>query len=226
MKAVVISKPSIVFPAKSLVNYLLIGLGCLLLLLFPQALKGQSFNGGFLGGISASQISGDNLSGFNKAGIYAGLFVNRYINPRFGFQMELDFIQKGSRKNPDPEKDDFESYILRLNYIEIPLLFKYEQSRTFSFEAGLAFGVLLSSFEEANEGMATVPSKEFEDMEFSILGGFYYQFVKGSKFSLRYSNSLMPVRDHASGQTYRLNKGQYNSVLMFSYHRQINFPQR
>jgi len=40
----------------------------------------QEFNAGISAGISTSQVSGDNLAGFNKAGIILGGFVNRKIN--------------------------------------------------------------------------------------------------------------------------------------------------
>ena len=40
----------------------------------------QEFNAGGLSGLSTSQVSGDNLGGFNKAGIILGGFVNRKIN--------------------------------------------------------------------------------------------------------------------------------------------------
>ena len=32
--------------------------------------KSQNFNGGLIGGISTTQVSGDNLSGYNKSGLF------------------------------------------------------------------------------------------------------------------------------------------------------------
>ena len=90
---------------------------CILLIFVCFSLKSQQFNGGVLGGVSASQITGDELSGFNKAGLYLGSFVNFYLNRRTSIQMEIDYIQKGSRKNPNPDNNDFITYKLNLNLL-------------------------------------------------------------------------------------------------------------
>ena len=36
------------------------------------------------------------------------------------------------------------------------------------------------------------------------------------KLNILGSQSVLPIRKHASGATYRLNRGQYNSVLAFT----------
>lgn len=178
------------------------------------SIQAQDFHGGALGGVSGTQISGDNLSGFNKAGLYIGAYVNRYISDRSSFQMELDFIQKGSRKNPNAKNNDYSTYLLRLDYVEIPLSYKYDFSKNGTLEAGLGLGVLVHSYEEANE-TTTVSGDEFNRTDFTWHAGGYYTIVDNLRINIRYSGSLLPVRDHSSGATDRLNAGQYNSVLSF-----------
>ena len=53
---------------------------------------GQNFNAGGIIGINTSQVSGDNLSGFNKLGVRIGGFVNREFNA-FTAQIELQYIK-------------------------------------------------------------------------------------------------------------------------------------
>ena len=77
----------------------------------------QEFNAGISAGISTSQISGDNLAGFNKAGIILGGFVNRKINNLLMVQMEMIYIQKGS-SNPNQNVNNLAD--IHLDYIEIP----------------------------------------------------------------------------------------------------------
>ena len=60
------------------------------------SIQAQNFGGGFILGLSTSQVSGDNLGGFNKAGLLAGVFANTSISELLSFQMEMTFIQKGS----------------------------------------------------------------------------------------------------------------------------------
>jgi hypothetical protein len=178
----------------------------------------QKFNGGVLAGLSTAEISGDRLTGPNKAGIYAGVFVNRYISTRSSFQMELDFIQKGSRKNPDSL--DYSSYLLRLNYIEIPVHFKYDFHKRGTLEAGLGTGVLIHNYEEANE-LEVPDSREFKMIDLSLNIGAFFKMTKNLMINVRYSNSILAVRPHSKGQTYRWNKGQYNEVLSFTLHYNI-----
>ena len=112
-------------------------------------LSGQEFNGGILAGLATTEVSGDRLQGPNKAGIYAGVFVNRYFSETSSIQMELDFIQKGSRENPD-STNNFQSYLLRLNYVELPVHYRYDFHERGSFEVGMSLGVLLHDYELAN----------------------------------------------------------------------------
>ncbi|MFT5072445.1 MAG: hypothetical protein ACI8V8_002420, partial [Chitinophagales bacterium] len=59
----------------------------------------QNFGGGLILGLSTSQVGGDNLAGFNKAGLLVGAYGNKSISELLSFQMEMTFIQKGSN-NP------------------------------------------------------------------------------------------------------------------------------
>ena len=188
-----------------------------ILILASATLFGQRFNGGVLAGLSASEISGDRLEGPNKAGIYAGGFVNTYFSKKSSFQMELNFIQKGSRDNPDSV--NYDSYILRINYVELFLHYKWDFSRIFALEVGPSLGVLISSYEEANYQVLTEPP--FQPIDLSGNIGLFVKLSERWKFNLRYSNSILAVRPHSSGQTYKWNKGQYNEVLSFTFHYQF-----
>lgn len=176
----------------------------------------QGFKAGLIGGLATTQISGDQLSGFNKAGIVAGGFVSTYLSPKFDVQMEIVYFQKGSRKNADPENQDYTYYRLRLNYFEVPVLLQWKYSKRFVFEAGPTFGALLSTQEEDEYGEfnTTFPFNKFE---LGLAGGMNVIIVKGLSFNARYEQSALPVREHVSGQTYRFNQGQYNSAIVFTF---------
>jgi hypothetical protein len=186
------------------------------LVLISCALYAQDFNGGVLGGLSASEISGDRLTGPNKAGLYLGVFVNRYFSKRSSIQMELDYIQKGSRENPD-SANAYESYLLRLNYIELPVHYKYDFIDRASLETGLGFGFLIHSYEEAN-GYEDVSGSDFKTLDMSFNIGASYMFIENLWINVRYSNSILAVRPHEGGQSYKWNNGQYNEVLSFTIH--------
>jgi hypothetical protein len=180
----------------------------------------QSFKGGLLGGISGTEISGDRLAGPNKAGLYFGAFVFHDISKKHSVQMELAYVQKGSRKNPDSL--NLSSYLLRINYVELLIHYHYNFSPGMALETGLSYGVLMNSYEEANgyEIQRTEPEFKPGDLSFNI--GFFYSLTEKLRINVRYSNSIMHVRDHGSGAVYRLNKGQYNEVLSFILFYQFN----
>lgn len=189
----------------------------LFIIIFFVSISGsfaQDFHGGVLAGLASSEVSGDRLQGPHKAGLYFGGFVNRYISQRSSFQMELDYIQKGSRENPT-EKNGYYSYLLRLNYIEIPVSYKYDFHPKGTLETGLSLGVLVNYYEEANGYEQVAGAGDFETLDLSFNIGAYYTLVDNLRINIRYSNSILPIRPHAGGNSYMLNQGQYNEVLSF-----------
>lgn len=167
-------------------------------------------------GINGSQVSGDDLAGFDKAGLFGGLFVNRSFGSVWSGELGIVYSAKGSRKIAQPDKGDYVSYLLQLNYIEVPLTARYG-FRQFQFELGPSFGVLISSTEENQIGQI-VTNREFKDFELSLNAGVIYNVNEHFGVNFRINNSVIPIRPHASGATaaYRLNWGQYNTAINFS----------
>ena len=79
----------------------------------------QRFDGGILAGFNATQVEGDTYKGYNKPGIAAGVYVQTDLAPAIFAAMEIKYSQKGARKK-STQKDP-EIYIMRLNYIEMPV---------------------------------------------------------------------------------------------------------
>jgi hypothetical protein len=179
----------------------------------------QQFEGGFFGGFSASQIDGDRFSGYNKVGITAGAYIIREINRNLNWKSEIRYIQKGSyKKNTEADPT---MYKTSLHYAEIPSLLQYFYNKKVFFETGLVPEILLASKEENEDGV--VPDDQslpFHRFTLEGTAGVGYFFTKNLAAGFRYTYSLLTARDHASGQAYLLNRGQYNNVLSFTlyYH--------
>lgn len=196
----------------------------LFFILFPFIIKAQTFKGGLFAGIAASQISGDQLAGFKKAGIYAGGYSNVFFNEKFGLQLELYYIQKGSRKIPKQASPANYTYKLQLHYIEMPLLFEWNITKRFFFEIGPAIGVLMKNRGVEKDGNGVIPGSyrpAFNKIDFSGIAGLGVNITKHFKANFRYSNSIIPVRKPQLGTAYRLDRYQYNSSLIFSIIYQI-----
>jgi hypothetical protein len=192
----------------------------IVLLLFVPNSYAQEFKGGLKGGICASQVSGDDLSGFDKAGLILGGYVARSLSERVALQMEIMYIQKGSRKNARPDKGDYQSYIMRLNYIEIPVLLNWRHKKKWGFEIGPSIGYLFKSY-EADEFGVFVNARPFNPTEIAINFGLNYYMTENLFVNTRYGNSVLPIRDHVSGATYKLNWGQYNTAISFTLNYQF-----
>ncbi|OFY09871.1 MAG: hypothetical protein A2X11_11110 [Bacteroidetes bacterium GWE2_42_24] len=185
----------------------------LLLFLLPLFTVAQRIEGGLLAGVNATQVAGDVASGYNKAGLTFGGFAAFNINQRSEFRMELTFSQKGSRVNPSETEP--RQYLLRVNYIDIPFLYRYLYNTKLSFEGGLSYGYLISHYEEA-EYSTDVSSTEFNTHALNIIIGLSYMLSPRFSANFRTVNSLIPIRPHASGVKRLFNSGQYNDVLTLS----------
>jgi len=184
------------------------------LVFMSVSLSAQQFKAGLIAGVSATQMSGDQLGGYNKAGIVAGGMVSTMLSSKFDLAMEILYFQKGSKKNSNPDKGDFTYYRLRLNYFEVPVLLQWKYSKRFTFEAGPTVGALLS--EEEEDELGIIPNRRpFKKFELGIAGGFKVNFAQKISFTGRIESSVLPVREHYSGESYRLNKGQYSAALLF-----------
>jgi hypothetical protein len=179
----------------------------------------QKIYGGLLAGVNATQVAGDVCSGYDKAGIMAGAFANFKFGRNSMFQMEIEYSQKGSRMNPT-EKNGYQSYLFRLNYVDVPFVYKYLYNDLLSFEGGLSYGFLINHYEEAN-GSTNVSSQEFHSHALNILVGLNYNLTDHFRVNFRSINSLIPLRDHASGVKRLGNAGQYNDVLTLSVQYQF-----
>ena len=193
----------------------------ILLLIFISAVgnvSGQYFNGGIMAGIAGTQVAGDTYYGFHKAGIFAGGFVNLQISEHSAMQMELEYFQKGSRENPD-SANNYNQYLFRVNYIELPLFYQYIVNKRFRIEAGPSAGFLLGYFEERNEEEIKGGNRPAK-VTFQLNLGLYVNITPNLMVNIRTNNSMLNIRsDNATGDILRIfpgNYGQFNDSLVLS----------
>lgn len=167
------------------------------------------------GGIAGTQMSGDQLSGFNKPGLFAGAGVQADLSQKTALGFRMLFFQRGSQKRLRNDSTDTEYYLLRLNYLEVPLTFRYQLKERFTVEAGPSIGYLISSYEADFNGELPA-SRPFNTLDFSLMGSIGYRIHPKLGFQFGYWQSILPVREHLSGETFRWNKGQYSSAITFS----------
>lgn len=189
------------------------------ILFLTNTLLAQNFHGGIMAGLVGSQVAGDTYSGFDKAGIFAGGFVSWDFTKRSALQLELAYFQKGSRKNPDPENNDYESFLFRANYIELPVLYQFKID-WFTIEVGPSAGVLFGFHEEKNgEVLSDLSSyNKLSRVTLQINLGFRFHITPKFGVDFRTNNSLLNIRTNVvTGDVWRLwGYGQFNDALVLS----------
>jgi len=200
---------------KKIILYLVSGL--LMSYVLGSSAYAQKFEGGVLAGLCASQVAGDTYSGYDKAGIFAGGYVSLPLSNRLDIRLELDYIQKGSRKNPVPDAADYDSYLMRLGYVEMPLLLRFHIGSKLVAEAGPAISFLLHSSEKFNQ--EDVYIHLFKKQNLSIIAGISYPVTEKISAGIRTNNSLTSIRkDKFTGNIWRLwGYGQFNDVLVLTF---------
>jgi hypothetical protein len=193
----------------------------LALLFFAACSYGQRFHGGPMAGLVVSQLDGDGLGGYNKPGIRAGGWVNTDISKLTTLQLELQYIQKGS-KISEQELKSGDYYHSRLNYLQLSFLGKYELMSKLKGEAGIAGGYLFNPLEDTDGAGFIEPLEPFYNYELSLIIGLSYQLSERFTGDIRLNYSALPIRKHPGDQKHLLNRGQYNNALSFSLYYQID----
>ena len=188
------------------------------------SIKAQNFGGGLILGFSTSQVGGDNLAGFNKAGLLIGTYGNKSISELLSFQMEITFIQKGSN-NPKMNDSEHSNYVkedILSSYIEVPLLLQDDQSNKLKIEGGVQLAYLINGYyNDINGEIPTYSVNPFRKNDFGLLLGIDYKYSKNISLNTRLSNSILPIgtEDYDLVNSYNSSrKGKYNSVLSFAIH--------
>ena len=187
------------------------------------SIQAQDFGGGVILGLSTSQVGGDDLAGFHKAGLLVGVFANKSITELLSFQMEMTYIQKGS-KNPNMNNAEHPNYLkqdISLSYIEVPLLLQYHQSDKLKIEGGVLTAYLVDGYYNDFNGKMPNEPNPFIDYDIGLLLGIDYKYSENISLNTRIGNSILPIgsEDYENQVPYNSSKkGKYNSVLSFALH--------
>lgn len=192
----------------------------LVTILFVNLASGQEFNfkGGIEGGITGTQVDGDTLSGYDKAGIRFGGFIEKPISDKISMLFSMLYVQKGSRGEQNP--DDLSSYYkINLHYIDMPLTARYYHKTGVFGEAGLALGYLFAQEEAGNNEFGQYIKDEdpgFNRFEVSYHLGIGYKLFPYTSVHAQFNYSLFKIRGKYKSQIPGVWAGQYNNGLMIA----------
>lgn len=186
---------------------------------FLPILNAQEFKAGILSGVIASQVDGDYMTGYYKAGFVGGLFVYREVSHASRIQGELVFATKGSRCAPKNTNPDFLQ--VSTSNIDLNLIYIYKISDILNFRIGLTPSVLLTSKEERPTGVVQNPDEAPAFRKFGILGlvGVSYYFNPKLSLTWSYNYSLLSIRSGSSeiyDLSYLEQNAQHHNYMAFT----------
>ncbi len=189
-----------------------------LLVTFALNARAQEFKAGLVIGGVASQVDGDRMAGFYKAGFTGGLFVYRDISKVSRFQGELLYTMKGSRANS--KNTDYSLYQISADYIDINLLYIYKVFDWLNFRIGLTPNVLISAKEETQTGLSPVGNPPaFRRFGISTVAGLSYYFTQKMNITWSYNYSLYSIRSGNSeiyDLSFKEQNSQHHSYMSFT----------
>lgn len=168
-------------------------------------------------------MTGDGYSGFYKFGLTGGFFANTVVNDEMKVQYELIYIGKGSNNPAEPDKGIYNSYKIHLNYIQVPVMFKY-QLKKFEFEVGPALGVFVSSkeWDQFGERAASASPFDWRPLELDgIIGANYYVVEDKMFFNIRAQHSIFSIVKSTVVTQWGIYGGAWNITLAASFNYQF-----
>lgn len=173
-------------------------------------------------GVNGCQVHGDSYDGYRKIGFFGGLAVNAFLSKKVSLELGFYFSQKGSKHVPT--KDDPSYYRLNLNYIDLPLSFRYLLNSRYFIVLGPSVAYLISYNENSNYTNVT-GNYIYNKFEIGINTGIGRKINDKFQVEVRFSNSIMPIRDFYANVYYPnpiarfFTKGYYNNIvtLMLTY---------
>lgn len=187
----------------------------LFLLIISSEINAQEhFNWGLKEGISRAQVSGITYKGFYKSGFAGGAFIKGRLAGNWTAAIDLMYVECGSLRRSVYTNGYVNSYFLQLNYIQIPLLFQYHIGRV-GIEFGPGYGILMKVKEiSVIDGLSYSGTKLFNKDEINFNIGVTYTFSSRFGYSLRYTNSTVPIRRNGNNTEKWFQYGQKNNVFI------------
>jgi hypothetical protein len=154
-------------------------------------LNAQNINIGVKGGLNSYSINSGNSSEFKSTtGIHIGLLGHIHMNKEFALQPELVFSMQGAngRSNSD----------IKLNYINVPVMFQYMFDNGFRIMAGPQLGFLLSAKVKNNNTSVDVKDS-FKSVDLGVgIGASYVHPPSNIGIDARYNFGLTDISENST----------------------------
>jgi len=198
------------------------------------AADAQRFLGALAFGGNLTQVDGDEIYGFKKPGFNTGVATFLPIHEKFFISLEVAFSQKGSYQKYAPQADTTMPYYnLRLNYVEVPLLFHFEDKHFAMIGTGLSFNRLVGvkEIEYGRQTATNVNNGVYSTNDINWILDVRLRIYKSLRLNFRYAYSLSKIRtrtfSNIAGDEWT--RDQYNNIitlrLVYTFNEKINIEE-
>lgn len=190
--------------------------------------QGQQIKAALLAGMNLGQVDGDEVYGFYKPGLNLGVQAMAPLGNNLFLTLETNFNQKGAYQGKQSIDSLTREYNLRLNYVEVPVIFQYNDKDILTAGVGFAYARLLEATEEEHSGNVPpyIETKGFNESDWLALFDLQFRFYKQFYLNFRYSYSIIPVREREFSAIgvpdNSWSRKQYNNTLMLRISYRIN----
>ena len=168
------------------------------------------------GGFSATQVHGDQISGFNKFGLSAGATLDIRRSARQGVQWGIFYTQKGSRRVPDTKNGDFNSWRYRFTYIDLPLTKVWNPDPMWWWGVGLQPSLLVSGEEDFYGNVySELTYLELNPIDWGGILQAGYAWDERKAIEVRLTQSLLPISERPDQPVQRWDNFMMNMALQW-----------
>ena len=156
----------------------------------------QSFTFGPKVGYNSAKLSGNSFDNFHNNnsldGMHAGVFLEFRFN-KFAIQPEVLYSTEGGEIEVDMNNETL-NHNLNLDYVIVPLMFKYYLTNSIAVEAGPQIGFLMDK--ENRFGNLNFEEAEFNDLNISGNVGISINLPLSLMLSARYNVGFTNVAEN------------------------------
>ena len=175
--------------------------------------QGQTIRYGLKAGVSLAQLTSFNSEvSQSRVGVTAGLMADAALGERLALHPELLFSQKGQRFEGSGPGGFTSTDLLRLNYLDLPILLRLKFGNFFA-EAGPQAGYLLSANSSHTQSptpysTSSNTTEGLRRLDAGYVVGMGYQLLGRWEVNARYNGGLLSVFSGGNGTA-------ANSVFQF-----------
>lgn len=182
-------------------------------ILFAGTATAQRVNIGIKGGLNVYNIhNSNNVTYDSKTGVNLGLLGHIHLSKEVAFQPEIVYSMQGAKYSVSNVETQ-----IKLDYINIPLMFQYMFDNGFRLQAGPQVGLLVNAKGKTN-GISTDIKQNLKGADFGLGVGAGYVFLpSGFGVDARYNFGLTTINKNSTQKS--TNRGlQVGLFYQFDHH--------